>query len=121
MIIVLFGTEMRDDADLDDYKATSKQMLELARQIPGFISIKGFVAEDGEAIAIARFASEEALEAWRNHPEHVKAQRRGREQFYHAYWVQVCKTIRDYEFHRDSTVSPADQLRPNNLSQWSAG
>ena len=100
MVIVLFGTEMRHDADLEDYEARSARMDELVRQMPGFISVKSYMAADGDAVVIARFASEEALDAWRLHPEHVLSQRKGREDYYESYWVQVCTTIRDYAFHR---------------------
>ena len=100
MVVVLFGTKMRDDADLEDYSQHSRRMNELVRQIPGFLSIQVFVAEDGEEVAVARFESEEALDAWRFQPEHVETQRRAREAFYESYWVQVCETVRDYEFSR---------------------
>ena len=73
-------------------------MHELAPQIPGFISIKGYTAEDGEEIDIVRFESEIALEAWRTHPEHLEAQRRGREEFYDHFFVQACRVFREYEF-----------------------
>jgi heme-degrading monooxygenase HmoA len=98
MVVVLFGTKLRDNADLDEYRDRSRRMNELVRQIPGFISIKGFVAENGEEVSIARFESEDALDAWRFQPEHVETQRRAREALYESYWVQVCKTVRDYEF-----------------------
>jgi heme-degrading monooxygenase HmoA len=71
-------------------------MRELVREIPGFISIKGFVGEDGEEISIARFESDAAVKLWRSHPEHLLTQRRAREAFYASYWVQVTTTIRDY-------------------------
>jgi heme-degrading monooxygenase HmoA len=100
MVVVLFGTTMRDDADLDEYRRRSSRMNELVRRIPGFMSIKGFKSEDGEEVAIARFESEAALDAWRFQPEHVETQRRAREAFYESYWVQVCRTVRDYEFSR---------------------
>jgi heme-degrading monooxygenase HmoA len=102
MIVVLFGTKMRRGADLDEYRHRSKRMNELVQQIPGFISIKGFVADDGDEVSIARFESEEALDAWRFQPEHVETQRRARESFYESYWVQVCRTVRDYEFDRET-------------------
>jgi heme-degrading monooxygenase HmoA len=98
MVVVLFGTRTRREADLEEYSRRSKRMNELVREIPGFISIKGFVSEDGDEVAIARFESEQALDAWRFHPEHVETQRRAREALYESYWVQVCTTIRDYEF-----------------------
>jgi heme-degrading monooxygenase HmoA len=98
MVLVVFGTKMRDDADLDEYARHSRLMNELVKQIPGFISIKGFVGEDGEQISIARFESDDAVKAWRSHPEHLLTQRRARESFYASYWVQVCQTVRDYEW-----------------------
>jgi heme-degrading monooxygenase HmoA len=96
VVLVVFGTRMRDDVDLEEYARHSRRMRELVREIPGFISIKGFVGEDGEEISIARFESDEAVKLWRSHPEHLLTQRRAREAFYASYWVQVTTTIRDY-------------------------
>ena len=87
-------------------------MNELVRQIPGFISIKGFKAADGDEVSIARVESEAALDAWRFQPEHVETQRRGREAFYESYWVQVCTTIRDYAFSQaEGRVVREDRAR----------
>lgn len=95
MIVLLFKSQLRTDIDAQDYQATR-----VVNKIPGFVSYKTFRAEDGETLAIARFTSEEALEAWRNHPEHVAVQRRGHEEFYESYWIQVCRTVRDYGWSR---------------------
>jgi heme-degrading monooxygenase HmoA len=98
MIIVLFATELRPDADLADYQASSRRMNELVQQIPGFISVKGYTASDGDEVVIAGFESEEALDAWRYHPEYVATQCKGRKGLYQSYWVKVCQTVREYEF-----------------------
>jgi heme-degrading monooxygenase HmoA len=100
MVIFLFGTHMREGPELADYEARSARMNELARQMPGFISVKGYTAPNGDEVVVGRFESAEALNAWRFHPEHVATQRNGREKYYESYWVQACKTIREYEFHR---------------------
>src|ERR1700693_2471561 len=92
----VFGTKMRDDADLDEYARHQRRMRELVQEIPGFISIKGFVGDDGEEISIARFESDAAVKLWRSPPEHLLTQRRAREAFYESYWVQVSTTIRNY-------------------------
>ena len=42
-----------------------------------------------------RFASEEALEAWRTHPEHVETMKRGHTEFYASGFFQICKVIRE--------------------------
>jgi heme-degrading monooxygenase HmoA len=51
---------------------------------------------------VPRFESQQALEAWRDHAEHVAVQERGREVFFEDYWMDVCSTIRSYEFHRQA-------------------
>ena len=79
---MLFGTEKRDDIDLNEYAARNERMYEIVSGMPGFLGIKGYVSEDGERISVARFESDEALKAWRLQPE-------------------VCHTVRDYQWSRD--------------------
>jgi heme-degrading monooxygenase HmoA len=73
----------------------AKHMSELARTIPGYVSHKGFAAEDGERVTIVEFESEEALQEWRHHPEHAKEKRRGIQSFFSDYKFQICTVIRD--------------------------
>jgi heme-degrading monooxygenase HmoA len=98
MRVVLFGIELRPDIDRAEYEAHNRQMEELVREMPGFISVQSYTAADGDRVTIVRFESQEALDAWRFHSEHVDAQQKGRESYYHSYWVQVCETIREYDF-----------------------
>jgi hypothetical protein len=44
----------------------------------------------------------EALRAWREHPEHRKAQELGRVAFYAEFQIQVCSVIRQYGFKRSN-------------------
>jgi heme-degrading monooxygenase HmoA len=81
-----------------------ERMLDLAREMPGFISFKHFAAEDGERLSVIEFDSEEHVAAWRGHPEHLRAQARGREKFYTEYRLTVARTIRDYGFQRKSAA-----------------
>jgi heme-degrading monooxygenase HmoA len=101
MVVVLFGTKKRDDIDLEEYEARNERMYSIVQQIPGFIDIKGYVSEDGDRISIARFESEDALKKWRLQPDHVETQKRAREAYYQGYWVQVCRTVRDYSWSLD--------------------
>lgn len=100
-VVVIFKTHLRDGADTAEYKRASRRMNELVKEIPGFISIKGFTSEDGEEIDIVRFQNETALEAWRTQPEHRRTQDRGRREFYDHYSIQACKVVRDYEWTID--------------------
>jgi heme-degrading monooxygenase HmoA len=98
MIVVLFATTPRADLDVETYQRTSARMRELVAAMPGFISYNTYTADNGEGIAVVRFESEAALEAWRAHAEHQQAQELGRSAYYQEYWVQVCSTVREYRF-----------------------
>jgi heme-degrading monooxygenase HmoA len=113
MIVVLFSVTPSDGADAAEVRETSARMHEIVEAMPGFISYKDYAADDGEGIAVVRFESDEALDEWRNHPEHRAAQRKGRDSFYDRYWVQVCRTIREYQFTREEGHSalPAEAFR----------
>ncbi len=100
-VVVIFKLFLRHDADLEAYGRTSRRMHELVEKLPGFISLKEYASEDGEVLDIARFRDEASLEAWRREPEHLEAQRRGREEFYDHYAIQALRVIRDYEYRRD--------------------
>lgn len=97
-VVVIFKLHMRKGADQADYRRTSTRMHELVDRMPGFISLKEYTGEDGEVLDIARFKDEASLEAWRKEPEHLEAQRKGREEFYDHFRIQALKVIRDYEY-----------------------
>ena len=99
MVIVLLRTQIRDDADRAAYERLGARMEELVRQVPGFISVKDYTADDGESITMVCFSSHEALTEWRNLPEHQEAQRAGKEQFYASYDIRVCEVVRAYDFN----------------------
>src|SRR5262245_14941905 len=93
MIVTIFRSRLYPGVH-DEYGPMAKQMSELARTLPGYVAHKGFVAEDGERVTIVEFETEEALQAWRRHPEHAKAKRRGVESFFSDYSFQICSVIR---------------------------
>jgi heme-degrading monooxygenase HmoA len=94
MIVTLFRSRLNPGVQ-DEYGPMAKRMSDLAQTIPGYVSHKGFVAEDGERVTIVEFETEEALDEWRRHPEHAKAKRRGIESFFSDYKFQICSVIRD--------------------------
>lgn len=94
MIVTVFRSRLNPGVE-DEYGPMAKRMGELARTIPGYISHKGFIAEDGERVTIVEFESEEALREWRIHREHAKAKKRGIESFFSDYKFQICSVIRD--------------------------
>ena len=98
MVIAIFRFHVNPQANLEELGALNQQMGALVSTMPGFLAVKDFSAQDGEVLAIAEFDSLEAVDAWKAHPEHVVAQRRGREEFFADYQIQVCDVIRTVSF-----------------------
>ena len=100
MVVVVFSITLRPDLERSRYEETGTRMVELVSQMPGFLGMD-YGETDGAELLVARFESHEALAAWRNHPEHQAAQERGREHFFAHYRIDVCETVRTYEFQHD--------------------
>ncbi|HUJ59553.1 MAG TPA: nuclear transport factor 2 family protein [Kofleriaceae bacterium] len=95
--IVVFRSRLRPGVEAE-YGARAEQIATLAVRMPGFVSATDFVSEDGERLALIEWDSPERLAAWREHPEHVLAQRAGRERFYARYSLQICGELRSSRF-----------------------
>ena len=103
MIVTVFRSRLRPGLQ-DEYLALVERMRAIAVTMPGYISHKGFWAEDGERLTIVEFESEETLRAWRMHPEHRKAQQAGRDLYYTEYDIAVCEVLREGHFKRQDAA-----------------
>jgi heme-degrading monooxygenase HmoA len=106
MIVIVFRSRLRPELR-DEYVALADQLSALARTMPGYISHKGFFAEDGERVTIVEFEHAEGLRAWRRHPQHVEAIKLAREKYYVEYSVQVCTLDRESKFKASDTAAVA--------------
>jgi heme-degrading monooxygenase HmoA len=105
MIITVFRSRLRPGLR-NEYVALVDRMAKLAATMPGYISHKGFFADDGERVTVVEFESEEGMRAWRMHPEHRAAQRKGRELYYAEYHLQICELVRESHFkHAEPAVA----------------
>ena len=89
-------TSVRTAADPDGYAVTADRMVELARQQPGFLGIESARGADGLGITVSYWESEAAIRAWHEQAEHRLAQAAGREKWYAAYQLRVCRVERAY-------------------------
>lgn len=94
-VIVMGDLKLRPDASMDEHDRLAERMYGIVSQMPGFLSVKSFKSDDGEELTVFRFSSEEALEAWRTHPKHVEAMKRGHAEFFVSGFLQICKVIRE--------------------------
>lgn len=93
MYVVIFRAKVRV---LDDeYSRVTSRMRELALSQFGCLEFHA-VTQGQDEVALSYWPSEEAIRAWRSHPEHVLAQQTGRERWYASYSVQVAKVTRGH-------------------------
>jgi len=104
MIVTVFRSRLMPGFQ-EEYVKLVDRMIELARSMPGYISHKGFLAEDGERCTIVEFESEEAQRAWRMNPEHREAQKKARDVYYSSYSVQICELKRESKFDRNARIA----------------
>jgi heme-degrading monooxygenase HmoA len=97
MIVTVFRSRLNPQAQ-EEYAQWAARISELAKAMPGYISHKGFVAEDGERVTIVEFDTAEHQRAWSLHPEHAAAKKKGRASFYSEYDIKVCTVDRAHSF-----------------------
>lgn len=85
-------TSFRTEGD-NGYSEAAKRALECARQQPGFLGYEA--ARQDIGISVSYWESLEAIQAWREHPEHRKVQQRDSE-WYGASRIRVCRVEKDY-------------------------
>jgi heme-degrading monooxygenase HmoA len=64
-------------------------MSRIVRSMDGFIDQRFYVSQDDERVTIVRFVDMKSQRAWAEQPEHLAAQRRGRDEFYSWYDISV--------------------------------
>jgi heme-degrading monooxygenase HmoA len=93
MYVVIFRARVR--ALDEEYSKVASRMRELALSQFGCLEFHA-VTEGRDEVALSYWPSEDAIRAWKSHPEHVLAQRIGRERWYESYSVQVATITREY-------------------------
>jgi heme-degrading monooxygenase HmoA len=87
---VVFSS-VRAATDGDSYGDMAERMLELAREQPGFLGVESVRDAEGRGITVSYWESLEAVRRWGAHAEHRLAQAAGRERWYAAYRLRVCR------------------------------
>lgn len=94
-MVTVFRSRLRDDAYDNGYAERAAEMIARAKENPGFLEHKTFVAEDGERVSIVRFDSPESHEAWASDAGHRAVQQEGRSEFYTEYNISVAEVRRE--------------------------
>ena len=97
MVVTIFRNRLRPE-NIAEYYEWAERIAALAKTMPGYISHKGFTAEDGERVTLVEFADEASQRGWSTEVQHVEAKKKGRASFYSEYKIQVCKVERESTF-----------------------
>lgn len=79
----------------------SEAMLELAREQPGFLGVEH--ARETLGITVSYWDSLSSIALWKSKSEHQLAQEKGRQTWYDAYRIRICRVEREYAFLREDS------------------
>ena len=108
MIAVVFEVWPKPDCEAP-YLALAQELRPVLEALPGFISIERFrsIATENKILSLSFFEDEEAVVAWRNTPQHRKAQALGRNRHFADYRLRIARVTRDYGMD-ERQQAPAD-------------
>jgi heme-degrading monooxygenase HmoA len=99
-VAVIFAS-LRTPEDDAGYAQAADEMVALASRQPGFLGVDSARGDDGVGITVSYWRDLDAVRAWREHADHLTAQRLGRERWYRAYELRIATVERAYGFERD--------------------
>ncbi len=91
---VIFTNTTTDNTE--GYEEMAEQMVQLGRQQPGFLGIESARNEIG--ITVSYWRDLDSIKQWKQHAEHLRAQKNGRRQWYASYTTRIALVERDYSF-----------------------
>ena len=92
--VVFTSIRTQDD---NGYSDTAQRMFELAADQPGFLGVES-ARDNALGITVSYWKDEKSIRAWKQHIEHLEAQRAGKEKWYARYSVRIAGVERAYSF-----------------------
>lgn len=89
-------TSRRSEGDDAAYAEAAAHMEAMAAEVPGFLGLESVRGADGLGITVSYWADEAAIAVWRDAPEHVAAQARGKTGWYSHYEMRIARVERAY-------------------------
>jgi heme-degrading monooxygenase HmoA len=80
----------------EGYGTIADQMVELAATQQGFLGIESTRDTEGNGITVSYWKTLADVARWKAVPEHLAAQKSGKEQWYECFKVRVARVEREY-------------------------
>lgn len=88
-------TSLRTEGD-HGYGAMAQRMVELASEQPGFLGVES--AREDVGITVSYWRDLDSIRNWKQHAQHLIAQRRGQDIWYAEYSVRIARVERAYSW-----------------------
>ena len=92
------------DGPTEGYAEMAEAMYRLAAQQPGFLGVES-ARESGNGvpvgITVSYWKDRVSIRQWKQHTDHLVAQKLGRAQWYASYKTRICRVEADYGFTRE--------------------
>ena len=89
-------TSQRTENDPEGYHTMANLMVELASKQPGFLGVESAREQNGLGITVSYWNSLDSIQQWKENLSHLKAQEKGKRDWYSSYITRICKVERDY-------------------------
>lgn len=91
MLVVIFTATFSNPDE--EYQQTASRLRELALSKYGCLEFRS-ACEDNTEIAISHWPDEDHIQRWKQDPEHLAAQKRGREKWYASWQIEIAEIVR---------------------------
>ena len=91
---VVFASE-RSGEEQEAYEAMAAEIMDLAKEQDGYLGVE-MLSQGGKSVTISYWRDEAAIQAWRHHPRHREAIKKGRETWYADFRLRVARVERAY-------------------------
>jgi len=84
--------------EIDGYSEMADFMVDLASRQEGFLGVESARNELG--ITVSYWKDLNSIKKWKQHSDHLVAQKKGKTEWYKNYKTRIAKVERDYEFEK---------------------
>ena len=81
--------------DVKGYPERAAQLIELAHGIDGFLGVDACL-QRGFSLAVSYWRSPEAIAAWRQHAQHLRAKELGKSRWFADYVTRIARVEEEY-------------------------
>lgn len=96
----IITTNIQSGKSQEEYDQTMQEMLKVVKKLPGFLGSETAYDQvaDGRRfkLGVTYWSNLEAISSWREHAQHMRVKKRGKELWYDEHNTRICHVISQY-------------------------